>query len=149
MSTKKLDKKTVVGWSEYIDIPLWGVSDLKAKVDTGARTSALDVKNLKKIDEKHVSFDVIVRKAKPRKEVSVVAEVIKWAKVRSSTGRYTKRPFVKTEIVLGSMRKEIEVTLVAREEMLFRMLIGRKALEHDFIVDVSKRSVHGKPRRIK
>jgi hypothetical protein len=131
--------KTVVGWVEYVDFPDWGITGLKAKVDTGARTSAVHVENLEAIDHNHVAFDIVIGQ-RQRRHHHMKAKVLKWARVRSSNGHYTERCFVKTLIRLGAVEKEIELSLVSREEMQFRMLIGRKALERDFLVDVSKRA---------
>lgn len=133
-----MKEKIVIGWSEIITFPGWEIPMLKVKVDTGARTSALHVENLKKIDGgKRVTFDVILDDGS---EKEITADVLKWAKVRSSTGVYTKRAFVRTRVKIGSVEKDIDVTLVNRQKMVFRMLLGRKALEKDFIVDVSKRN---------
>jgi len=133
--------KEVIGWTEYVDFPLWGIDGLKAKVDTGARTSALHVEDLKPLRGGEVEFHVILCRKRKNKKVLVRAKAVKWAKVRSSTGEYHKRCFVKTLIRIGHITKEIEVTLVSREKMIFRMLIGRKALEDDFLVDVDRRTV--------
>lgn len=132
--------KPIIGWSEYVDFPLWGIQGLKAKVDTGARSSALHVENLVLLPGDHAKFDVVIGRRKFKKK-HVMAKIVKWARVRSSTGEYTKRCFVRTLIRLGPIQKPIEISLVSREKMLFRMLIGRKVLEHDFLVDVSKKSV--------
>jgi len=141
-----LGGKIAIGWSEYIEFPDWDIHALKAKVDTGARTSALHVEDLKPLGTGWVEFYVVLARKGPRHRRRVRAEVVKWAKVRSSTGDYRRRCFVKTHIKIGSIIKEIEISLVSREKMLFRMLLGRKALEKDFLVDVSKRSVLGKPK---
>lgn len=137
-----------IGWAEYIDYPEWGIDGVKAKIDTGARSSALHVENLEEIDEGHVAFDVIYSRRPPQKRKRVTAEVVKWARVRSSTGQYQKRCFVKTLIKIGEVESEIVLSLVSREKMLFRMLLGRKALEHRFLVDVSRRNLLSQsPRR--
>ena len=147
-ATSKKQARTLIGWSEYIDLPDWGIKDLKAKVDTGARTSALHVEDLVVRPDGHVEFHVILdRKVRRRRHVR--APIVKWAKVRSSTGVYRTRCFVAARMRLGDIDKVIELSLVSREKMLFRMLIGRKALEHDFLIDVGKRSVHGKPKKTK
>lgn len=139
-------KKTKIGWSEYIEFPDWDIHALKAKVDTGARTSALHVEDLKPHGPGWVEFYVVLDTRGPRHRRRVRAEVVKWAKVRSSTGDYKRRCFVKTLVKLGPIIKEIEISLVSREKMLFRMLLGRKAIEKDFLVDVSKRNVLGVPK---
>lgn len=138
-------KKTVIGWSEFVTFPDWHIHDLKAKVDTGARTSALHVEELESVGDGEVEFYVVLKKTGAKRRKKVRAKVVKWAKVRSSTGDYRKRCFVKTRIKVGPVEKDIEVSLVCREKMVFRMLLGRKALERDFLVDVSCRHQLGWP----
>jgi hypothetical protein len=136
-------EKIVIGWSERIDFPDWGIKGLRAKVDTGARTSALHVEDLEILPDGRARFDVILDKRPPKsrswKRVSVCAVIVKRAPVRSSTGKFTKRYFVRTKVQLGPLVKEIELSLVSRQNMVFRMLLGRKAVERDFLVDVSRR----------
>lgn len=142
--------KDIIGWTEYIDFPDWGIKGMKAKVDTGARTSALHVEDLKELPGGRVRFHVILSRKNQDKRITVTAPILKWAKVRSSTGIYRKRCFVMTRVHIGHVEKEIEVSLVSRERMVFRMLLGRTAIERDFLVDVSKRSViTERPRRRK
>jgi len=131
--------KVVIGWAEDVDLPEWGISCLRAKVDTGARTSALHVEDLAVLADGRVRFHVVVNRKHPRKPVAVCAPVVKWGRVRSSTGHYTMRCFVKTRVRIGNVEKIIEVSLVSREKMQYRMLLGRTALGKDFLVDVSKR----------
>lgn len=133
--------KDIIGWTEYIDFPDWHIAGMKAKVDTGARTSALHVEDLKTLSDGRVRFHVILSRKNQERRVTVTAPVLKWARVRSSTGVYRRRCFVMARVRIGHVEKEIEVSLVSRERMLFRMLLGRKAIERDFLVDVSKRSV--------
>ena len=142
-------QKTVIGWSEYVAFPDWGIDRLPAKVDTGARTSALHVENLQLLDSRHVRFEVVLSRKHSHRRVQVCAEVLKWARVRSSTGHYHTRCFVRTRIRIGPVEKVIELSLASRERMLYRMLLGRKALEKDFLVDVSKRRTLGKPKKTK
>jgi hypothetical protein len=141
--------KIIIGWSEYIDLPDWDIQGIKAKVDTGARTSALHVDQLTEHADGTVSFDVILSRKYPEKRQYVRTLLVKKARVRSSTGNYTTRCFVKTRMKIGQTEKEIELSLVSREKMLFRMLLGRKALERSFIVDVSKRNVIAYPSKKK
>ncbi len=148
--TRKSQNKEIIGWSEHVDFPDWGIVGLEAKVDTGARTSALHVEGLKKLKNDMVVFDVILCNKKNLSRVPVKAKVVKWGRVRSSTGEYMVRCFVRTRIRIGHIEKEIDVTLVSRQKMVFRMLIGRKALEDDFLIDVTKRAVLGeKPKKKK
>jgi len=146
-------KREIIGWSEYVDYPDWKISGVKAKVDTGARTSALHVEELKVLKSGMVQFYVILSRKDPSQKIKVRTPLLKKARVRSSTGEYSTRCFVKTRIRIGHIEKEIELSLVSRKKMLFRMLLGRKALEHDFLVDVNKREVlsanHEKSRKRK
>lgn len=140
--------KTVIGWVEYISFPDWEIEGVKAKVDTGARTSALHVDNLEELPDGRVRFEVVYSHRAPFRKKEVTAKVVKWSKVRSSTGVYTRRCFVSAKVNIGGVSKRIEVSLVSREKMLFRMLLGRKALEKDFLVDVSKRTaITKRPKR--
>ena len=134
-----MSEKTIIGWVEYVDFPEWEISGVKAKIDTGARTSALHVEDLEVLSPKRVRFQVVYSRRAPFKKKTVTARVVKRARVRSSTGEYAERYFVMARIRLGEIEKDVEISLVSRERMLFRMLLGRKALERDFLVDVGKR----------
>ncbi len=129
-------QKVVLGWSEPVEFLDWRVK-VRAKVDTGARTSALHVENLEQIAPDRVRFDVVLDRNKLHRRVHVEAPVLKWARVRSSTGHFTRRCFVRTTVRIAGVEKQIDLSLVSREKMIFRMLIGRTALERDFVVDVS------------
>lgn len=139
LHSHEMNTKAVIGWVEYIDFPEWDISGVKAKIDTGARTSALHVEELEVLSPKRVRFQVVYSRRAPFRRKTVTARVVKKARVRSSTGEYSERFFVMTRIRIGEIEKEVEVSLVSRESMLFRMLLGRKALERDFLVDVGKR----------
>lgn len=134
-------QKTVIGWLEMVDFPAWGIEGLKAKVDTGARTSALHVEELMVGRGGIAHFVVVLSRRYAHRRVRVSAPVVKWGRVRSSTGQYSVRCFIRTRIRIGHVEKEIDISLVSREKMMFRMLVGRTALERDFLVDVSKRHI--------
>ena len=138
-----LHGKTVIGWSEYIEFPAWGIDGMRAKVDTGARTSAIHVEDIEVLPDGCVRFHVMVGRRAPYHRVEVVAPVVKHARVRSSSGHYAMRYFVRTLVQIGPIEKEIDISLVSREKMMYRMLLGRRALARDFVVDVSRRRVLG------
>ena len=140
-------EKKIIGWTEKVHFPDWGIEDVKAKIDSGARTSALHVENIKTLNHGTISFDVVTGRRKPWKVKHVKAHIVKTARVRSSNGDYSERFFIKTRIRLGEIEKEIELSLVSRSEMLFRMLLGRKALESDFLVDVNRRNTCSKKKK--
>jgi hypothetical protein len=138
---RRTEEKLRIGWVEYINIPDWHIKDLKTKIDTGARTSALHVEDLKVLPGNRIRFHVILCRKNRNRRVEVTADISKQAKVRSSNGHYSKRYFVKTPVRIGPVTREIEISLVARDDMLFRMLLGRKAVEKDFLVDPGKRLI--------
>lgn len=130
-----------IGWTERVDLPVWGIRGLRAKVDTGARTSAIHVADLRELGDGRVIFHVVLSREDMARRIEVIEPVVRKARVRSSNGDVTRRIFVRTTLVLGPVAKRIEVTLVCRRQMRFRMLIGRSALEGDFLVDVSRRDL--------
>lgn len=131
----------VIGWNERIDLPEWGVKRLRAKADTGARTSALHVENVKTLPRDRISFDVLLHRRVTNRRVRVVARISRRARVRSSTGEYSYRYFVRTLMRVGTVEREIEISLVDRSDMIFRMLLGRTALAGSFIVDPSHKNL--------
>ncbi|MBN2312076.1 MAG: ATP-dependent zinc protease [Candidatus Hydrogenedentes bacterium] len=142
MAKKPLsERKTVIGWSEHVDFPDWRVFRLSAKVDTGARTSALHVEDFELLPQGRVRFKVVVDSGNPGACAPVTAAISRWGRVRSSNGAYSMRCFVKTRVRIGPVEKEIEISLVSRERMAYRMLLGRQALGRDFLVYVGKRRV--------
>ena len=145
---KKLEK-ILVGWNEYVDLPDWGIKRLGAKVDTGARSSALHVEDLETLPRGRIRFRVVVHREHRDRHVRVVARISRRARVRSSNGEFETRYFVRTTMKLGSVEKEIEMSLVDRGKMVHRMLIGRTALKGDFVVDVSRRHLLDPKRRRK
>lgn len=129
---------TVIGRVERVDLPEWKVAGLKAKVDTGARTSSIHVEELRVLTRKRVRFAVVLQDGDRR---WVEAPISRVGRVRSSNGHMESRYFVVTELKLGPITKDVEVSLTARSDMTYRMLLGRLALDGDFIVDVSHRFI--------
>ena len=123
-----------------VDIPEWGIYQLAAKVDTGARSSALHVESIERHPGNKVRFEVVVDRDGLHK-ISVTAPIRRVSVVRSSSGHPERRFFVATEIKLGPVLKEIEIGLTSRHLMRFRMLLGRLSLGHDFVIDPGRRYV--------
>jgi len=132
------DDRLILGFAEYVDIPSWRVRGLRAKIDTGARSSALHVENLREIERGRVCFDVRLHREKSDRRVHVEAAVVRRTRVRSSTGVASVRVFVAASVRIGSVEQHIELGLVDREKMLYRMLLGRTALA-PFLVDANRR----------
>ena len=139
----------LIGWTEFIDLPEWGVRNLRAKVDTGARTSALHVENIEELARGFVRFDVVLHREKRDRRIHVKTKVIRRGRVRSSTGQQTERIFVETTLTIGPVTKRIEVSLVDREKMIHRMLLGREALKGPIVIDVDRRMVLKKNPKMK
>jgi len=137
----------LIGWTEYVDLPEWGVRRLRAKVDTGARSSALHVENIRELPRGVVSFDVVMHREKRDRHVRVRARITRRSRVRSSNGELSQRLFVETTLRLAGIEKPIEIGLVDRAKMIHRMLLGRAALSGPFLVDVDHRMLHAKRRR--
>lgn len=136
----------LIGWTEYVDLPDWGIKRLRVKVDTGARSSALHVDNLVELPRGRVAFDVVVHRKKRDRHIHVKATVLRRGRVRSSNGHMTTRIFVSTRLRLGPVEKDVELSLVNRERMIHRMLLGRSALSGPFVIDVNRRMVQSAPR---
>jgi len=133
----------MVGWKEYVEFPDWGVHRVKAKIDTGARTSVLDVVRY----ELHNAPDgglvaelgLHLHRKRPDELTMVRVPVLRTVVVRNSGGASEERPLIETTLRLGPVVKRILLTVTRRASMRFRMLLGRKALEGDFVVDVSRK----------
>jgi hypothetical protein len=133
-----------IGWKEYLDLPELGIFRLKAKVDTGARTSTLHVDRLDVLEvfpdgSELVEITVSPDRHRPDHRVTARARVLRRIRVTDSGGHPEVRPVIAAEMVLGPVRKKILLTLADRSGMLFRMILGRKALEGDFQVDVASK----------
>lgn len=140
--------KLVVGWREWIALPELGVAAIKPKIDTGARSSSLHAFNIESFQrggEPWVRFDVHPFQRDTETTVKAEARVLEERQVRSSSGHLTLRPVILTAVELGGQRWSVELTLAARDEMGFRMLLGREAVRRRFIVDPGRSYVVGKP----
>jgi hypothetical protein len=133
----------IIGVAEFVDFPDWGVRGLSARIDTGARSSALHVENVELLSGSRVRFDVRLRRDDPEARVLVETKVSRRSPVRSSSGQAETRLFIKAHVRLGGREQQIEIGLVDRRHMLYRMLLGRSALEGRFLVDVTKRYALG------
>jgi hypothetical protein len=141
---------TVVGWREWVRLDSVGVPWIKAKVDTGARTSSLHAFDLQRYDvdgQPWVRFDVHPWQATAEDPVTVELPVHDVRTVRSSSGHEESRYVVLLQVLLAHRAVDAEVTLTDRDEMGFRMLVGREALVQGFLVDPAASYVGGRPER--
>ena len=128
----------VIGWREWVTLPEMSGVPVKAKIDTGARTSALHAFGLRIIEgdgAKMASFELHPVQRSAADAVRIERPITAFRKVRSSNGKVETRPVVKTPITLGTQTWPIDVTLTSRDAMGFRMLLGRAALRRRFVVD--------------
>lgn len=139
------DAPLVIGVTEYVDIPAWRILRLRAKIDTGARSSALHVENIRELGAGRVRFDVRLSRSERDRRVTVEARIARRGHVRPSSGEPEERIFVAVKVRIGPIEREIELSLVDRGRMIFRMLIGRRALAHAFLVDPGRRYVLHQP----
>lgn len=128
----------MLGWEEWLALPDLGLPAIKAKIDTGARTSALHAFTIEPfgaVDRPKVRF--VVHPVPGRDDVAItcVADVIDRREVASSNGEREQRYVITTTCAIGGRRWPIEVTLTNRETMAYRMLLGRQALQDDMFVD--------------
>jgi len=146
----KRPEPIALGWREWVALPNWDVAHMKAKVDTGARTSSLHAFGLEWFDRDGspwVRFEVHPWQRSTADSVIAEAPVVATRDVKSSSGDIEHRPVVHTSVVLAGRAVTAEVTLTRRDEMGFRMLIGREALRHRFVVDPGVSYLGGRPDR--
>lgn len=132
------EQKQVIGWREWVRLPALGQAMIKAKIDTGARTSALHAYYVEPFElegRPWVRFGLHPRQKDTEIQIECEAPVIDQRRVTDSGGHAEMRYVIATTLVLGNTAFEAEVTLTDRENMLFRMLLGRGALKPRFLVD--------------
>jgi len=141
LNTIKTRRYPIIGWREWVGLPSLNIPTIKAKVDTGARTSALHAFAIKTVIEngkEKVYFDIHPFQRNTDKIISCVADVIDKRSVTDSGGHQEERFVIETDMVIGGSCYTIEVTLTERENMLFRMLLGRSALYKRFVVNPAR-----------
>ena len=124
--------KVIIGWREWIELPDFEIK-LKAKIDTGAKSSSLDVVSVNRKD--NLVYFTASLSRKKNELIDLVLPLHRMTFVKSSNGISQERYFVLMTIVMGGVKKDIEVSLACRKHMLHRMLLGREALQDDFLID--------------
>lgn len=145
--TKRSHSNTLVGWREWVALSGIGVPWIKAKLDTGARSSAIHAFGIRELPDNRVRFHVHPLQRSRADAVTVECAIHDRRRVRSSSGHVQSRIVVLLDIELAGRAIRAETTLSRRDEMGFRMLIGREALRQNFIVDPGKSYLGGQPSR--
>ena len=133
-----MKEKLIVGWREMLSLPNLGIDKIKAKIDTGARTSCLHafkVESFHKADTLWVRFWIHPIQHNSEVEVVCEAKVMDERTVRDSGGHEESRYVIESEVNIGGQQWPIEITLTNRENMAFRMLLGRTAMNNRIVVD--------------
>jgi hypothetical protein len=144
---KQSSERIVLGWREWVSLPQLGIDRIKAKVDTGARTSALHGFEIEPFEERGVQRVRFLIHPVQRDNDTVLectADVVDRRKVRDSGGHQEMRWVIRSDIVIGPYRWPAELTLTSRDDMLFRMLLGRTAMSGMAVVDPARSYLVGK-----
>ena len=153
MASTKLNKQksinyTPIGWREWVYLPKYKDFAIKAKVDTGARTSALHATHIKEYErsgKRRVKFKL----HQSSKQIDISTELVKYLKITSSFGDSEIRPLIRLKIRLGDRSWFTEVTLTTRTRMTYPMLIGRNTLMKKYLIHSHKSYLTGKNKLIK
>jgi hypothetical protein len=149
---KESDKLLTFGWREWVSLPELGIKRIKAKVDTGARTSALHAFELRPYSENgrdRIEFRIHPVQKDTDTVITCTADVLDKRKVTDSGGHKEERFVIRTALQIGEHQWPIEATLTSRDDMLFRMLLGRTALKGRAQVNPARSYVVGKKKKAK
>ena len=138
MKVERKSQKLRVGWREWVSLPGLGIPAIKAKIDTGARTSALHIFNFETFRAKgrdRIRFGIHPLQKNRKVELICDAEIVDRRMVSDSSGHREMRYVIQTPIQIAGMEWVIEMTLTNRDSMLFRMLLGRTAQAGRLIID--------------
>ncbi|NJL86183.1 MAG: ATP-dependent zinc protease [Leptolyngbyaceae cyanobacterium SM1_1_3] len=128
----------LLGWREWIELPDLGIVKVKAKIDTGARSSALhalEIERFNRTGRQMVRFKVFSNYQTCAQPLSVETDLLDRRQVRSSSGQTELRSIIQTHVAIRGQCWPIELTLTDRTQMGFPMLLGRQAMRGRFAVD--------------
>jgi ribosomal protein S6--L-glutamate ligase len=137
-----MKNKIFIGWQEWCSLPELNIKAIKAKVDTGARTSALHAFNIELYTHNkipHVKFCIHPLQRDDKIQIACQARLVDEREVVSSNGHRERRYVIETPLTLGDATWNIQITLSNRDPMKFRMLLGREALGTHVLIDPCKK----------
>jgi hypothetical protein len=143
-------KRPVIGWREWVQLPDLGVFVIKAKVDTGAATSSLHAFRLERFEKDglaYVRFEIHPRQRSKKPSIECEAPVVRDTAVRNPGGRTELRPVIASTLVIAGQPVDALINLTGRDEMGYRMLLGRRTLRNRFVVDPGKSYLGPRPVR--
>lgn len=146
MDSEVKRESKIIGWREWVSLPMLDLVAIKGKVDTGAKTSSLhafDIALEKKGTKTYVNFKVHPIQGDFKVVIACRALLVDIRSVTDSGGHKEDRYVIRTTLVIAGIKRKIELTLSNRETMKFRMLIGRAALKH-FYIDPTQSYLAGK-----
>src|SRR6056297_2856980 len=146
------DPMFIIGWREWVGLPGLGVRRIKAKIDTGARSSSLhafDVETYDQDEVERVRFSIHPLQTRDDVFINADVPILERRHVRSSNGEVSERIVIRTHLQLLQKRVLIDLTLANRDAMGFRMLVGREAIRNRFLVDSGASFLAGRRRKRK
>lgn len=141
-------EKHTLGWREWVALPDLGVASIKAKVDTGAASSSLHAFAMERFTVEGVEmvrFDIHPRQRTAQGSITAQSQVIDERPVRNPGGRTEVRPVIRARLRWADIFWNAEINLTRRDEMGFRMLLGRKTLKNRFVIDPGRSYLGGRP----
>jgi hypothetical protein len=148
-STRSGGVQVTLGWREWLALPALGIDAIRAKIDTGARSSALHVDAFETFGRDGVEWvRFVLRAGEPERGAThhCEAKVVDRRPVTDSGGHRSERVFIRTGLVIGALQFEVEMNLASRHNMLFPMLLGRTAMAGRCLVDPARSFLLGLPR---
>ena len=143
---KRKRERVELGWAELVDIEIFGLNGIRAKIDTGARTSALHATEITTITRDGKDWVRFLSETGPDADhIWCEAPLIEQRCVTSSNGVDEMRYIIDAQIKLAGISLPVQLSLTDRTPMAFPMLIGRTALKRHFLVNVSRTYMHGSP----
>ena len=145
---KRPRQRPVIGWREWVGLPDLGVEAIKVKIDTGARSSSLHAFEIEPFERDGIQMVRFVLHPKQRRSDAtgpIEAELHATKLVRNPGGREEMRPVIRTHVTWDGHLFEVDLNLTRRDEMGFRMLLGRQAVRRRFLVDPGRSFLGARP----